>query len=120
MQRVVILGASHKEHRFSFKAMKALEAYGADVVLVHPVLEDVEGRPVVKSLADVSGEVDTVTVYVNPSVSSGLVDAFLSMKPKRVIFNPGAENPILEAQLVSAGISVVNYCTLILLSEGRF
>lgn len=120
MKRVVILGASHKEHRFSYKAMKALTSYGADIVLVHPTLTDVEGRPVLASLGDVSGDVDTITVYVNPDVSSTLTDAFLSLAPKRVIFNPGTENPILEAQLVTAGIAVVNYCTLIMLSEGRF
>ena len=109
-------GSSHKEHRFSFKAMKALEEHGSEIVLVHPILKDVEGRRVLSSMLDIQGEVDAVTVYVNPAISMTLTDEFLKLAPKRVIFNPGTENPILESQFEAAGINVVNYCTLILLS----
>jgi predicted CoA-binding protein len=118
--KVVILGASQKPHRFSYKALMALEGIEAEVVLVHPVLESIEGRAVVRSLGDVGADVDTVTVYVNAAVSSGLVSEFLALSPRRVVFNPGAENPELEEVLKDVGIEVVNYCTLIMVSEGTF
>lgn len=66
------------------------------------------------------GEADTITVYVNPSVSSGLEEAFLRARPRRVIFNPGAENPDLADRLREAGIEVEEACTLVLLNTGQF
>jgi predicted CoA-binding protein len=119
-ERVVIVGASDKPDRYAHQAMRALLRHGHNVVLVHPVLKAIEGHPVLHDLADISPPVDTVTLYVGPAISAGLGEKLIALKPRRVLFNPGTENPALESQLRAAGISPEQACTLVLLATGSF
>ena len=119
-ERVVIVGASDNPERYSHRAQVMLRQHSHEVVPVHPKLTEIEGVPVVCDLASVTGAVDTVTMYVGPQISSGLADALIGLKPRRVIFNPGAENADLATKLKSAGISCEDACTLVLLSTGAF
>lgn len=118
--RVVVLGASDKPERYSYKAFKMLQEYGHSPVLVSPTLKSLEGFQVFSDLSNVSGKVDTLTVYVNPGISSQLQAKILSLKPERVVFNPGSENPELMKALDKAGIPVLEACTLVLLRTGQF
>jgi predicted CoA-binding protein len=97
-----------------------LREYEHEIVLVNPREGEIEGERTVNSLAEIQGPVDTVTVYVGPAISSKLELDFLRLRPKRVIFNPGAENPSLEESLRKAGIHVVQACTLVLLRTNQF
>lgn len=117
---VAILGASNKPERYSHQAVVMLAHKGHAVFPVHPALAEIEGRRVFKSLADIPAPLHTVTVYVAPAHSTGLAGALLAARPERVIFNPGTENPELEAPLAAAGIAVVRACTLVLLRTGQF
>lgn len=119
-ERVVILGASDKPDRYAYKALQSLTKHGHTVVPVHPKLTEIEGVPVVSNLADVAGEVDTLTLYVNPAISTAAADEILKLKPQRVIFNPGTENPELAQRLNAAGIATMEACTLVLLSTGQY
>jgi uncharacterized protein len=119
-QTVAILGASENPERFSHKAIHALKKHGYHTVPVNPFIGMLDDEPVVGSLKEVGTHIDTLTVYVNPRVSEELKDDILNLHPKRVIFNPGAENPLLEAELENAGIHVVEACTLTLLSSNQF
>lgn len=119
-QRVAVLGASTNPERYSNMAVKRLLENGHEVIPVHPALSEVEGLPVTPSLGDIDGRVDTLTIYVSPKLSSKTADAILALKPGRVIFNPGTENPELEAALQAAGIETLHACSLVLLSTGQF
>lgn len=119
-ERVVILGASDKPDRYSYKAMNMLLEAGHDVVLVNRGYTEIEGHPVLADISAVSGEVDTVTVYVRPDVSSLLIDPIINLKPKRVIFNPSTDNPRLQLALDEAGIEWQSACTLVLLRTGQY
>ncbi len=119
-QRVVVLGASDRPDRYSHRAMRELLAAGHDVVPVNPALLEILGRPVVPRLEGLTPPVDTVTVYVSPSISTLLAGAFLALRPGRVIFNPGSENPGLEETLAAAGIACERSCTLVLLRSAQF
>ena len=119
-ERIVVLGASDKPDRYSHRALVMLQKHGHHVIPVHPTLTQIEGIPVVSDLGSVSGHVDTITVYVGPTISSGLAKSFIQLQPRRVIFNPGAENPALASQLQNAGISTEDACTLVLLSTGTY
>jgi uncharacterized protein len=119
-QRVVVVGASNKPDRYAYRALRMLRQHGHEVVPVNPVLDSIEGIPVVKDLSQVSGTVDTVTMYVGPKISANLTDKLTALKPKRVIFNPGAENPELAEHLRANGIRPLNDCTLIMLGAGDF
>lgn len=119
-ERVVILGASDKPDRYAYLALTKLLKFGHDPVPVHPVLRAVDGIPVVSDLTSVSGQVDTLTLYVNPSISEKMADAILSLHPGRVIFNPGTESPALQAKLREAAIPFVEACTLVMLETGEY
>ncbi len=74
----------------------------------------------VADLSLISGPVDTVTMYVGAAISAGLQDKLVALKPRRVIFNPGAENAVLSEALQKAGIACEEACTLVLLNTGQF
>jgi len=118
--RVAVLGASPNEDRYSFMAVKLLQEYGHTPVPIHPAGHVVNGIRSLKSLADIKEPVDTLTVYVNALVSSGELDNVLRLRPRRVIFNPGAENEALALTLAREGIEVVRACTLVMLRTDQF
>ena len=63
---------------------------------------------------------DTVTIYLNQNNQIGWYEYLLALKPKRVIFNPGAENRELVGMLEDSNIQTVEDCTLVMLAVGRY
>lgn len=123
MEVVAVLGASSDSSRYAYKAMQMLEEYGHKAIPVHPRETEVLGKKVIASIGDLakSGEkVDTITVYVNSAISSKYEQEMVALKPKRVIFNPGAENPKLASALEKEGIRVEEACTLVLLRTDQY
>lgn len=119
-ERVVIVGASDNPERYSHRALLLLRKHGHDVVPVHPKLAEIEGVPVIADLSLITGPVETVTLYVGAAISAGLTDKLVALKPRRVIFNPGAENAALAKELAKAGIECEEACTLVQLNTGQF
>lgn len=119
-QKVVILGASKNPERYSYKAFEMLKGFGHTPLPVNPGLTELEGVPVFAKLSDIKEPVDTLTMYVGRDISSKLSEEILKLKPKRIIFNPGSENPPLAKELKSAGIHVIEACTLVLLKTHQF
>lgn len=118
--KTLILGASNNPDRYSYKAMSMLIKAGHDVVLVHPTLKTINHIPVQNELKQVTSDIETITVYVSPSISDQLESDIIAMKPRRVIFNPGAENPRLGRALRAAGIQAMDACTLVLLQTRQY
>jgi uncharacterized protein len=117
---VAVLGASNKPDRYSYKAVMLLRAKGHVPFPVHPSLPAIEGLPVHASLRDISAPIDTISVYLSARNQDPIVEHILQSGARRVIFNPGAENPALSARLKDAGIEAENVCTLVLLNTGQF
>lgn len=121
MEVVAVIGASSDSSRYSYKAMEMLKEYGHEAIPVHPREEKVLGKKVIHKLGELAGQkIDTITVYVNPAISDKYEQEMIEVHPKRVIFNPGAENPRLEQALKAKGIGVENACTLVLLRTEQF
>ncbi len=117
---VAVLGASNKPERYSFKAVRMLGEKGHTPFPVHPALSEVDGLPVFPSLRAIPAPVDTVTVYLSPHNQQPIADELLNSGARRFVFNPGTENPELADQLRQRGKEVVEACTLVLLTTGRF
>lgn len=117
---VAVLGASPKPDRFSFKAIHLLKSHGFRPIPVHPAGHAVDGIAGVRSLDELPAPPDTITVYVNAGISDQERERILRLYPRRVIFNPGAENPSLAADLAAVGIEVVEECTLVMLRRDEF
>lgn len=119
-QTVVVLGASAKPQRFSYKAVTLLKQYGHRIIPVHPKLMIVADISVVASLTDIAEPVDTLTLYVGAQRSQPLHDDIIHLAPRRVIFNPGTESSALEKRLTKAKIPFVHDCTLVMIQSDQF
>jgi hypothetical protein len=65
-------------------------------------------------------DIDTVTLYVSPQRQSEYFDYVANLKPRRVIFNPGTENPAFENYLTEKSIEPIEACTLVMLATGQY
>jgi uncharacterized protein len=119
-ERVAVLGASKKPERYSNKAVVLLKEHGHDVIPVNPVEKRIEELAVVRSLREIDGSVDTLTVYVGPRHIGEVIEEILALRPKRVILNPGTESEELKSALADNEIPFLEACTLVLLKTGQY
>lgn len=120
MKRVVVLGASPKSDRYSYKAIEALLNGGFDVVPVNPRGGVIQGISVATELRGVKLPIDTLTLYIGGDRVVEELEGILAVSPKRVIFNPGTENELAQKRLSQAGIEIVVGCTLVMLATNQF
>jgi uncharacterized protein len=119
-ERVVVMGASDKPDRYSYKALALLAQEGHEPIPVHPTLREIQGLAVVDSIDRVEGPVDTVTLYINPRALEAVADSIIAKRPRRIIANPGAESETMRRKAEAAGIEYLEACTLVLLTTGGF
>jgi predicted CoA-binding protein len=117
---VAVIGASDKPERFSHQALVLLKQKGHRVFPVHQRLKTIEGVTVYPSIKDIPEAIDTVSMYVAADISTGIAADILGKKPRRIIFNPGAENPDLARTAQAQGIITIDDCTLVMLRAGQF
>ena len=118
-KKTLVLGASDNPERYSYLAINRLQNSGHPVVAIGRKKTTVNGVAIDTEKKLVQ-DVDTVTMYLSPIHQKEYYNYILSLKPKRIIFNPGAENEEL-AQLAKANhIEPIEACTLVLLSTGQF
>jgi predicted CoA-binding protein len=117
--KVLVYGASTNPSRYAYIATELLLQHGHEVSLVGIKKGEVLGLTIQQD-QPVLKDIDTVTLYVGPANQEGLFDYLMALVPRRVIFNPGTENPDLERALENAGIQTEEACTLVLLHTGQF
>ena len=118
-KKTLVLGASDNPSRYSFLAIHRLRNHHHPVVAIgrkNTLVADVEVETEKKQF----GHIDTVTLYLNPQHQQEYYDYILSLNPKRIIFNPGAENDELADLANKNNIRSVEACTLVLLSTGQY
>ncbi len=117
--KTLVIGASPNPLRYSFKAVKALREHDIEVVAIgkrETVIEDVEvvtDKPKIDKL-------HTVTLYVGLQNQTDYIDYILSLKPERIIFNPGTYNEDLNTKAEQAGVECLRDCTLIMLASDSY
>jgi predicted CoA-binding protein len=117
--KTLVLGASENPGRYSYLAMRRLAASGHDVVAIGKKAGIVEQMPILTGEVQ-TADVDTVTLYLNPTHQKPYYDYILSLKPRRIIFNPGTENDELQQLATKQGIKTLEACTLVMLSTGQY
>ena len=115
-KKTLVLGASLKTSRISHEAVSRLARFGHPVIAVG-LREGKIGEVDVVKEAPMEKDIDTVTLYLNADNQKKYYDYLLSIKPKRIIFNPGAENPELAKLAEENGIEVLEACTLTTLAS---
>ena len=119
--KTVIFGASPNPQRYAYQAAFRLQQSGHEFVPLSIKRGEVFGEPIQDlRLLPAIQNVHTITMYMNAAHQNEWFDYILSLTPKRIIFNPGAENPRLFEKCLELGISVENSCTLVMLSVGAY
>lgn len=117
--KTLVIGASENPERYSNKAIHQLVKAGHEVKAVGLKKGNVDGIEIETGLPAFDN-IDTVTLYVGPANQPIFYDYFTSLKPRRVIFNPGTENPELFKILRENKIEVEIACTLVLLATHSY
>ena len=118
-KKTLVLGGSSNPTRYSYLAINKLREYNHPVLAIGKRPAQVADVVIVQEMKPVP-ELDTVTVYLNKENQKNYYDFIITQRPRRVIFNPGAENPEFEKILTNQGIQVLEACTLVLLGTGQY
>ncbi|MDW8333355.1 MAG: CoA-binding protein [Bacteroidia bacterium] len=116
----LVLGASPNPERYAYKAVERLRAAGRAVVALGARQGRIADVPILTDPGLVPKPVHTVSLYLGPENQARFYDWILKLRPRRVIFNPGTENPPFERTLKEHGVNVQHACTLVMLSTGTF
>ena len=115
----LIVGASPNPERYSFMATHLLKSYGHKVYAYGIKKGTIEEEPIHLDWP-IAGTIDTITLYIGPAAQIPLYDTILGIEPRRIIFNPGTENPELEALAQQKGIETLEACTLVMLKTNQY
>ena len=118
-KKTLVLGASENPARYSYLALKKLSAHHHPVIAVGRK-EGKVGDVIIHKDHVVEGNVDTVTLYLNPKNQVQYYDYILGLQPRRIIFNPGTENEELIRKAKDNNIEPFIGCTLVMLSTGQY
>ncbi|MDO9187263.1 MAG: CoA-binding protein [Bacteroidia bacterium] len=118
-KKTVVIGASDNPERYAYKATIALQKRNHEVIPVGIQDGEINGIKIIKEKIDIDN-VDTITLYVGPKNQPSWFEYIIGLKPKRVIFNPGTENPEFEELLQQNNIETIEACTLVMLSIGNY
>jgi len=118
-KKTLVLGASDNPARYSYLAINRLLNHGHPVVAIGLKTGKVQDVDIITEHPEMD-DIDTITLYLNPKNQVQYYDYILSLKPKRVIFNPGTENNELERKLIQKGVNTIEACTLVMLSTGQY
>ena len=117
--RDLIFGASTNPDRYAYKAMVLLVEKGHEVFLKGNKAGIALGLTIQVGTNNFD-HIHTITLYVGPQNQQDLIEDLIQIKPERIIFNPGTENPKLYAEIEKLNIKVEEACTLVLLHTNQF
>lgn len=117
----LVVGATDNPERYAYRAAELLQAKGVPLIpigikkglIFGEEILDLRQKPTLRGL-------HTITLYLGPQNQSEWIDYLIGLKPKRIIFNPGTENPLFFQRAKSVGIEALEACTLVMLTTGQF
>lgn len=118
-KKTLVIGASSKPDRYAFKAITNLVDKGHSVIAIGQNTGEVAGIKIQTKAIPVKN-IDTVTLYINAARQRDYYNYIIEIQPKRVIFNPGTENPEFYQLLSLNNIPVEVACTLVLLATNQY
>ena len=119
MKKTLVIGASLNENRYSNMAIKLLRKFEHEVCAIGLREGTIVDVNIQKNKSNYT-DIHTVTLYLNPQRQEEFYDYILSLKPKRIIFNPGTENIQLQQLAQKQNIETIEHCTLVMLRSGLF
>jgi|SRR5690554_252592 len=114
-KKTLVIGASEKTDRYANKAVRMLQEHNVPVIAFGNRLGKINDT-IISTEFPTDEDIHSVTLYLSAKNQPSYYDPIIALNPKRVIFNPGTENPEFEARLNKSGIEATIACTLVLLS----
>ena len=118
-KKTLVIGASENPERYSYKAIHKLVNHGHETVALGLRNGETAGIKF-HTQQEKFDNLDSITLYVSAKNQESYKDYIIKLNPKRVVFNPGTENPAFYPLLEKAGIEVTEACTLVMLSIGNY
>jgi predicted CoA-binding protein len=118
-KKTLVIGASTDPSRYAYLAANSLVRHQHKIELLGRTKGKI-GEDEIKTGKPKLKNIDTVTMYINPKHQAEYYDYVVGLKPRRVIFNPGAENMEFEELLTKNNIEPIEACTLVMLSTNQF
>jgi len=115
----MVLGASPNSERYSYMATVMLLEKGHAVYPYGVKKGMIQNLPILQDWPS-PGSIATLTLYIGPTAQDAYYDQIIALKPERIIFNPGTENPLLMELAQTAGITTIEACTLVMLTTGQY
>ena len=119
MKKTLVFGASTNPHRYSNLALLRLMEYGVETYAFGPVEGEVHDVKIQNKIPNID-HLDTITLYMSSKRQESYYQDIIDLKPRRVIFNPGTENPFFFRRLQENNIEAEEACTLTLLAIGQY
>ena len=116
-ESILVIGASANPNRSSYFATKFLHNIGVSLYTIANKNGKIDDLELSDQYASIHS-VDTISIYLNPDRQKKYYDYILSLHPKRIIFNPGTENPELATIAKNNCIEIVNGCTIAMFASG--
>lgn len=120
-KRTAIIGATPNPNRYAYMAAEMLVGHGYEIVPIGIKKGEVGGQEIldIREQPEV-GQIHTITLYIGPRHQPEWYDYLISLKPKRIIFNPGTENHEFQRKARKNRIEIVEACTLVMLRVGTY
>jgi predicted CoA-binding protein len=115
----MVLGASPNSERYSYMATVMLLEKGHAVYLYGIKKGMIQNSPILQDWPS-PGSIATLTLYLGSTAQEAYYDQIIALKPERIIFNPGTENPVLMELAHAANIATIEACTLVMLTTGQY
>jgi uncharacterized protein len=122
MKTIAVLGASASRRKFGNKCVRAYLDAGYQVYPVNPSEREIEGLPVFRTLADVPGPLERISVYLPPPLTLALLPEIAraatagsagNAAGTEVWFNPGSADGAVLAEARRLGIAARPGCSII-------
>lgn len=119
--KTVIVGATDNPSRYAYLAASMLREYNHEIAPIGIKTGTVQGTEIqdIRTRPDIK-DVHTITMYIGPQHQPEWYDYLLSLKPKRIIFNPGTENEAFEKMAEAQGVEALEACTLVMLRSRHY
>lgn len=121
MKKTLVVGATTDPSRYAYLAAKMLSEKGIDFIPIGIKKGEVFGQEIVdlRTKPELK-DIHTITLYIGPAHQQEWIDYLIALAPKRIVFNPGTENPDFFDKAAAAGIDALHGCTLVMLTTGQF
>lgn len=120
-KKTLIVGATTNPSRYAFAAAAMFDERNLEFILIGIKKGEIFGKEILDlRLKPDLEDIYTITLYIGPSHQEEWMEYLIGLKPKRIIFNPGTENPEFLRRATVAGIETLQECNLVMLSTGQF